>query len=121
MSEWQDYGPQGQRDREMARKQRFGGSRLESFDHLVKSFLSSDDVHRMRRFGRVRGSLDRVLTEAESAKVQPVRLVQGQLTLEVTDNILMSELRGHRQVALLASLAADHTGVTRLVWRLKKD
>jgi len=120
MSEWQDFGPQGERDRRLARQPRYG-ARIETFDHLVKDFLSSEEVQRMKRFARVRGSLDRVLTERESAKVSPVRLAQGQLTLEVADNILMTELRGHRQAALLAALAADHTGVTRLVWRLKKD
>ncbi len=120
MSGFQDFGPKGWRDRELARQPRYGGSRVESFDHLVKGFLTSEEVARMKRFGRVRGALDKVLSATEAPKVQPVRLVQGQLTLEVADGILLAELRSHRQTALLEALAADRTGVTRLVWRLKK-
>ena len=110
--------PSPERDRWLARKPRLGPRRAESIDHLVRGFLSSEDVRRMKRFARVRGAIDAVLAERERKKVQAVSLQAGVLTLEVADSVLLGELRNHRAHALLAALAEAGTGVTRLNWRI---
>ena len=118
MSGWRDVGAKGERDRAEARKPRYGGSRIESFDHLVKGFLKDEEVARMRRFARVRSTLDRILPATMATRVNPLRMQQGALTLQVSDTILASELRSHYAGPLLAALAEDRTGVTRLIWRV---
>ncbi len=109
-----------QRDRRLATKPRQFGKRTNTVDELARMFLKSDDLQRMRRFARVRGSLDRVLGERERSKVQPVHLAAGVLTIEVADTVLLGELRTHRVTALLQALAEDRTGITRLQWRLAR-
>ncbi len=112
--------PSPERDRALARKPRYAFRKTEGIDQLVKGFLSSEDVRRMKRFAKVRGALDAVLNERERAKVKPVGITEGVLTLEVADSVLLGELRNHRAHALVAALADDGTGVTRIAWRLAK-
>ncbi len=112
--------PSPERDRALARKPRYGFRKAEGIDQLVKGFLSSEDVRRMKRFAKVRGALDAVLNERERSKVKPIGIADGVLTLEVADSVLLGELRNHRAHALLKALAYDGTGVTRLAWRLAK-
>ncbi len=116
------YDPDSQpyRDRRLAAKPRLFGRRPEGIEQLVKGFLTSEDVKRMKRFARVRGAIDGVLTERERTRVQPVSLQVGVLTLEVTDSVLLGELRNHRAHQLLQALAEARTGVTRLAWRVAR-
>ena len=109
-----------ERDRMLARKPRQGPRWAEGIDHLVKGFLSSEDVRRMKRFARVRGAIDRVLSDKERPKVAAVSLTAGVLTLEIADGVLLGELRNHRSQALLEALIEDSTGVTRIAWRLRR-
>lgn len=108
------------RDRALAHRPRLPGTpRRESLDHLVHSFMKSEEVAKMRRFARVRGALETALGPA-AAKVTPVRLAAGVLTLEVKDGVLLAELRTMRSTQLLQILADQRTGVTRLMWRIAR-
>lgn len=109
-----------ERDRALARKPRLGFRRAEGIDALVRGFLSSDDVRKMKRFAAVRGALDRVLSDKEQPKVQAMHLAAGVLTLEVSDGVLLGELRNHRTHDLLSSLGEAGTTVTRIAWRLAR-
>lgn len=109
-----------ERDRLLARKPRLGYRNAEGIDQLVKGFLSSEDVRKMKRFAKVRGAIDQVLTERERPKVQAISLQVGVLTLEVADSVLLGELRNHRAHALLKVLIDEGTGVTRLNWRIAR-
>jgi hypothetical protein len=104
----------------LARKPRLFPRRAEGIDQLVKGFLSSEDVRRMKRFAKVRGALDAVLGERERAKVAPIAIQEGVLTVEVADSVLLGELRNHRAAALLSALAEAGTGVVRIQWRIAR-
>lgn len=112
--------PSPERDRALARKPRLGYRRAEGIDDLVKGFLSSEDVRRMKRFAAVRGALNTVLSDKEQPKVQAIGIAAGVLTLEVSDGVLLGELRNHRTHDLLSALAEAGTTVTRLAWRLAR-
>ncbi len=112
--------PSPERDRALARKPRYAYRNAEGIDQLVKGFLRSEDVRRMKRFARVRGALDSVLSERERPKVQAISIQAGVLTLEVTDSVLLGELRNHRAHQLLAALVEAGTTVTRLNWRIAR-
>ena len=74
----------------------------------------------MKRFAAVRGALAEALTEKELAKVKPISIAAGVLTMEVADGVLLGELRNHRNHDLLSALAEAGTTVTRIAWRLAK-
>jgi Dna[CI] antecedent, DciA len=108
------------RDRSLARKPRIFGRKAESIDHLVKGFMRSPDVQRMRRFAKVQGALKLVLNDRELPLVEPVSLNNGVLTLSVRSAILLGELRNHRTHAILAALIEAGSTATRIAWRLEK-
>jgi hypothetical protein len=112
--------PSPERDRALARKPRLYPRKAEGIDQLVKGFLSSEDVRRMKRFAKVRGALDTVLGERERVKVTPISIQEGVLTVEVADSVLLGELRNHRAAALLAALAEAGTSVVRINWRIAR-
>lgn len=112
--------PSPERDRALARKPRLGYRKAEGIDDLVRGFLSSEEVRRMKRFAAVRGALAQALTEKELLKVKPISISAGALTLEVADGVLLGELRNHRNHDLLSALAEGGTAVTRIAWRLAK-
>jgi len=112
--------PSPERDRALARKPRVGYRKAEGIDALVRGFLSSDEVRRMKRFAAVRGALAEALTEKELAQVTPLSIAAGVLTMEVSNGVLLGELRNHRQHDLLSALAEGGTTVTRIAWRLAK-
>jgi hypothetical protein len=107
-----------ERDRRLARQPRYAYRRAESLDHAVDDLLGGEAGRRMRRFQRVAPALRDTLPPSLLAKVRPILLQSGALTLEVSDGVAMHELRNHHQHALLQALASAGTGVTRLVWRL---
>lgn len=112
--------PSPERDRALARKPRLGFRKAEGIDSLVRGFLSSDEVRQMKRFAAVRGALAETLTEKELAKVKPISIAAGVLSMEVADGVLLGELRNHRNHDLLSALAEAGTTVTRIAWRLAK-
>jgi hypothetical protein len=112
--------PSPERDRALARKPRLGFRKAEGIDALVRGFLSSEEVRRMKRFAAVRGALALALNETELLKVKPISIRAGVLSLEVADGVLLGELRNHRNHDLLSALAAGGTAVTRIAWRLAK-
>lgn len=83
--------------------------------------MQSEDLRRLRRFQRVAGALKSVLDERRLARLKPVHLASGTLTIEVADGPLLAEMRQHHHHAVLAALAAHGTGVSRLVWRLARS
>lgn len=113
--------PSPERDRALASKPRLSFRKAEGIDQLVKGFLSSEDVRRMKRFAKVRGALDEVLSERECSRVKPIGISDGVLTVEVSDSVLLGELRNHRAHALISSLTKAGTSVTRIAWRLAKS
>lgn len=105
--------PSPERDRALARKPRLGFRKAEGIDSLVRGFLSSEEVRRMKRFAAVRGALAEVLSDKELTKVAPISIAAGVLTMEVADGVMLGELRNHRNHDLLSALAETGTTVTR--------
>src|SRR5476649_2767270 len=95
-----------ERDRRQAAKVRHGWRGAEPLADAVGGFLGSEEMARIRRFQRVTPALRQVLGEKLCARVRPLRLQGGVLTIEVADGPAMHELRQHHAHALLAALAA---------------
>lgn len=110
-----------ERDRRAARQTRHGFRDAETLGDVVSSFMGSEEAKRMRRFQRVAPALREVLGEALMAKVKPLRMQGGVLTIEVVDGMALHELRQHHAHALLEALAAHGTGISRLAWRLARS
>ena len=109
------------RDRRLARQPRYAYRRAEDLGHAVDGLLGGEAGRRMRRFQRVAPALRDTLPAGLLAKVRPVLLQSGTLTLEVADGVALHELRQHHGHALLAALSAAGTGVSRLAWRLARS
>jgi hypothetical protein len=114
-----NWQPDPERDRRLAAQARHGRRAAEPLADTVGGFLGSEEMARIRRFQRVAPVLRQVLGEALCARVRPLRLAGGVLTVEVADGPAMHELRQHHAHALLAALASAGTGVSRVAWRLK--
>src|SRR4051812_3261438 len=112
--------PGPERDRDLARRPRNRPRYAASVSDLVAGLMEGEAAKRMRRFTKVVAALNRVLDERTRAKVKPVGLAAGTLTLEVTDGTLMSELRQHRDHELRAALVAAGSAVDRIVWRVQR-
>jgi propanediol dehydratase small subunit len=113
-------GPNPERDRDLARQNRLGPRRAADAAEVVQAIVGGPEGARIRRFLRVGDALATVLPDAVRAKIRPVRLDKGILTIEVADAVLMSELRNHRQTELIQALVAAGTGANRLAWRLMR-
>lgn len=109
-----------ERDRRLAGEPRYQPRRAQELGDLVKSFMRSDEVRRMKRFQAVAAALAEVVPAERLAKVRPVSIAAGVLTLEVADAVLMAELRAHHQAALVASLTAHGAAANRIQWRLAR-
>jgi hypothetical protein len=112
--------PDPDRDRRLARQPRYAYRRAEGLGDAVDDLLGGEAGRRMRRFQRVAPALRDILPPNLLAKVRPILLQSGMLTLEVSDGMALHELRNHHAHALLEALAAAGTGVSRLAWRLAK-
>jgi hypothetical protein len=108
------------RDRDLARQNRLGPRRAEAASDIVAAIVGGPEGARIRRFLRVGDALARVLPDQVRARLRPVRLDRGVLTIEVADAVLMSELRNHRQAEIIEALIAGNTGANRLAWRLMR-
>ncbi|MCS6970495.1 MAG: hypothetical protein RMM29_08280 [Planctomycetota bacterium] len=84
----------------------------------LAAFRASADYAAMRRFARVHAILAAALPAAARGKVRAVALRRGCLTLEVSDGVLLAELRSTIARALRDALAAAGTGVSQLQWRV---
>lgn len=108
------------RDRRLAGQVRHGYRRATGAGDILDRWWRGADGQRLRRMRRLGGALRSVLSEAELERIEPVSLRDGVLTLAVADSMLLSELRNHRHGVVLATLVEQGTGVSRLVYRLRR-
>ncbi|HYE08413.1 MAG TPA: DciA family protein [Planctomycetota bacterium] len=113
--------PGPERDRDVARRPRNRARRPAAVGDVVEALVGGEAAARMRRFTKVAGVLNRFFDERVRARLRPVALAGGVLTLEIADGTLMSELRQHRDHELQAALVAAGTGVSRVVWRVARS
>lgn len=109
-----------QRDRDLAAQPHYGPRRAVPLSAIVGELMKSEEIQRLRRFQRVNGALAKALPSAQLAKITPVQLKGGVLTIDVADGLLLAELRQHHAHHLLEVLAAAGTGVSRVHLRLTK-
>jgi hypothetical protein len=112
--------PSPERDRAMAAKVRHAPRGAIPLGEVLDRVLDRQTMARMRRFGRVAGVLRDQLSERERARVRPVALAGGTLTLEVDDGMLLAELAQHRAHAIETALVAAGTGAGKVRFRLAK-
>lgn len=112
--------PSPERDRTLAARVRHGPRGAIPVSEVLDRVLDREALARMRRFGRVAGVLRAHLSERERAKVRPVALAGGTLTLEVDDGMLLAELAQHRAPALTEALIAGGTGAIKVRFRLTR-
>lgn len=106
-----------ERDRRLAARPRDTFRKVQPVEDLVAAFMSSEAIRRMKRMKAISAALYEVLTPTQIVKVHPQTLKDDTLTIAVEDGVLLSELRNHRQAALLAALAKHKTGAARIIWR----
>ncbi len=82
--------------------------------------MGSEAAKQMRRYTRVAAALNQTFAPEILAKLKPVALAAGVLTLEVADGPLLAELRQHRAHELQSALIATGSGVTKVIWRLRR-
>ena len=114
-------GSNPDRDRQQAKRHRYGFRDAEPVADSMSSFLDSPEAQRMRRFQKVAPALREALSPVLLTKVTPVRMQNGVLTIEVSDGMALHELRQHASHDLLEALAAHGTGISGLQWRLAKS
>ncbi len=109
-----------ERDRALAAKPRDGRRRVGVLGNAVEDFRRSPEFAAMRRFTRIHAALREAMPAAAHAKVRALSLRAGTVTLEVSDGILLAELRATCTRRILEALAAGRTGATRLAWRVAR-
>lgn len=114
-------GTNPERDRRIAARPRYRYRAANALGDEIESLLGSETFRRLKRFQKVTDALKQVLGEPLLAKLKPVRMQNGVLTIEVLDGPLLAELRQHRERAVLLALAAAGTGVTQVLWRLARS
>jgi hypothetical protein len=72
-----------QRDRELAAQPHYGPRRAVPLSPMVGELMKSEEIQRLRRFQRVNGALAKALPSAQLAKITPVQLKGGVLTIDV--------------------------------------
>jgi hypothetical protein len=108
------------RDRRLASKPRYAYRRADDLGSELTRLRQSPEFAAMRRFARIHGALAEVLPEAIRGKVKAIAERAGTVTLEVSDGVLLAELRSTRARDILNALAAAGTGASRLVWRVAR-
>jgi hypothetical protein len=111
-------GPSPERDRLLAAKPRYAPRRPVALGSVVSELMRSEEIQRLRRFQRINGALRSALSASQLAKITPIQLKGGVLTIDVSDGPLLAELRQHHAQQLLTALAAAGTGVSRVQLRL---
>jgi len=111
-------GPSPERDRLLAAQPRYAPRRPVAVDAVVADLMRSEEIQRLRRFQRINGALRGALSASQLAKITPIQLKGGVLTIDVSDGPLLAELRQHHAHQLLTALAAAGTGVSRVQLRL---
>lgn len=109
-----------ERDRRLASRPRYRFREAEPLGEEIEALLGSETIRRLKRFQKVTDALKGAVGEAILAKLKPVRLQAGVLTVEVLDGPLLAELRQHRERAVLQALAQAGTGVTDVQWRIAR-
>lgn len=109
------------RDRRLAGRPRYRYRAANALSEEMESLLGSETFRRLRRFQKVTDALKGVLGDVILARLKPVRLQAGILTIEVADGPLLAELRQHRERAVLQALAHAGTGVTGVQWRIARS
>ena len=109
------------RDRRLAARPRYRFRDAEPLGDEIEALLGSETIRRLKRFQKVTDALKGAVGEAILAKLKPVRLQAGVLTVEVLDGPLLAELRQHRERAVLQALAQAGTGVTAVQWRIARS
>lgn len=107
-----------ERDRRIAGTFRRGPRRTQALDEVLGGFLSSEEIARMRRWAKVRGALDQALGPTVSPRCTPVRMQGPALVLQVSDGVLLAELRQVSERHLIAALVAAGTGASRIIWQV---
>ena len=109
------------RDRRLAGRPRYRFRSANPLADEIQDLLGSETFRRLKRFQKVTDALKSSLGAVILAKLKPVRLQAGVLTIEVLDGPLLAELRQHRERAVLQALAHAGTGVTDVQWRIARS
>ena len=109
------------RDRRLAGRPRYRFRAANPLADEIQDLLGSETFRRLKRFQKVTDALTSSLGATILAKLKPVRLQAGVLTIEVLDGPLLAELRQHRERAVLQALAHAGTGVTDVQWRIARS
>ena len=109
-----------QRDLDQARQVRHGGRTAIAASALVETIIGGPAAVKIKKFLRINAVLAKELPAALRARITPVRLEGGIVTIEVADSVLLAELRNHHQHRLVAALVAGGSGANRITWRLAK-
>ncbi len=109
------------RDRRLAGRPRYRYRAANPLGDEIQDLLGSETFRRLKRFQKVTDALKSAVGEALLAKLKPVRLQAGVLTIEVVDGPLLAELRQHRERTVLQALAHAGTGVTAVQWRIARS
>ena len=113
------YGPE--RDRRLAAKPRYRFRAAQPLGNEIEYLLGSETFRRLKRFQKVTDALKTAVGASILAKLKPVRMQAGVLTIEVTDGPLLAELRQHHERKVLQSLTLAGTGVTQVTWRIARS
>jgi Dna[CI] antecedent, DciA len=109
------------RDRRLAGRPRYRYRDANPLSDEIQDLLGSETFRRLKRFQKVTDALKSAVGDALLAKLKPVRLQAGMLTIEVVDGPLLAELRQHRERTVLQALAHAGTGVTAVQWRIARS
>ena len=109
------------RDRRLAAQPRYRFRAADPLSDEIEDLIGSETFRRLKRFQKVTDALKSAVGPAILAKLKPVRLQAGILTIEVLDGPLLAELRQHRERTVLQALAHGGTGVTGVQWRIARS
>lgn len=109
-----------ERDRRLAHKARLGPRYATPLGDVVSWVMNDAEMQRRKRFLKVTGALKSVLTEQQLGRIKPTAFMNGILTIDVRDGMLLAELKQHLEARLLDACAQAGTGVTRIRWRLAR-
>jgi hypothetical protein len=111
---------QPERDRAQAGRPRYRARYAQSLSDEMAALLGSETFRRLKRFQQVNDVFAECLSPAHVAKIKPISSKAGLLVIDVSDTILLSELKQHYEARLLRTLAHAGTGISRIQWRLAK-
>ncbi len=108
------------RDMAIARKHRDKPRYSKDLGDVAKQWLRGPEANRLRKFQKINTVMEDYFDKQIFECIRAQSFNNGTLTLIIADSVLLSEIKNHHHHHLHEALIHAGTGVSKIVYRLKK-